>query len=208
MNETRIEAARAAVAAVQSEIDSLNSQLGELRRELVGLSGDGLDPAELTRRHALLEAVENVRARLPKQTWRRGESLPLLQIRLQKAEDELERVRSERFRLAETIAEVEAESELWGAGVPAAVEAALALVASNCRRVGEYPPNLNERSLSGLVFWSKSVRERIESLPALRARLAEYGPDPDYEPGGGWAEFERAWPSYRARLQKNVRLPG
>jgi hypothetical protein len=210
MSETKIQAARAAVAAVQTEVDNLRARLEEMQRELATLSSEDsqLDAAALSRRHALVEAIDNVRARLPRQNWRRGESLPLLQVRLQQAQQELEQVRLERWRLSETIAEVEAERDLWGAGVPATVESSLRLVAQTLQRVDEYPPNLNGRSWSGLVAWASGIRQRIESLPALRERLSTYGADDDYEPAPDLAEFARAWPSYRDRLRRRMRLPG
>lgn len=201
MSDTKIDQARAAVESVQAEIDDLRRQLQELQRELAGLSGEGsqLDPSAVARRAAVVEAVSNLRLRLPKQSWRRGESLPVLQQKLQRAEAELGRTRAERFQIALTIAEIESMSDAWGDGVPAQVEAALSLVTGVCRRLGEYPPGYNERSLGGLVHWARSVRSRIESLPQLRERLESYGPDPEYQPSN-WAELERGWEGTRMKL--------
>ncbi len=202
MDETRIETARVVVAGVQAEIDDLKHQLADAQRALAILSANGteFDADAVARRAALVEVIDNLQLRLPKTSWRRGEALPLVQLRLQKAEGELERIRGERFNLAVTIAEIEAESDAWGDGTPAEVEAALALVYRTCARVGEYPPGANERMLGGMRFWARSVRERIEALPALRIRLESYGPDPDYRPAADWAEIERGWQQARMKL--------
>ena len=197
---TKIEAARSEVGKVEGEVDSLRQQAHELREELLRLNAERTENPFDTAIQAKIKDVEDALRQLDLATPPPGGRLgdrpkPGLMYRLERAQADYDRVRSERYHLGRRIEELESlERRL---GDMAKIEEVMGFLLTTFTTAREFPPTVNERAFRGMVGWAKKTRGELATLPALRQRLKEYGPDPDYTLSR-WPS-ETPWKVTRAR---------
>lgn len=184
----KIAEARAAVDFIQAEIDDLREKLKRNRLELARLSGHGAqrDPDSVARAEALRVVLDNLQHDLPIENWQPGDRRPLLQARLERAEDDLKAAYHARANLSLSLLDTELTKLAWGDLLPAEAETLVQKLLPTFGRVG-FPAGTNERTWQAIRTWLRQTQSDLDSLSRLWSMLADYGPDPEFAEGEPWS---------------------
>jgi hypothetical protein len=177
----KIDEARQLVKAKQAEIARRRQLLAERMAELGRLEGRNrleFDPDTTGKIAGLRQAIDDLRDSLPTGNEAPGQS-GRLRLELEVAERNLDDVRRQRWNLSRKILDLEARERVLAGRGPALV-AAFKTALDICESADLWPANHDARQARGLWGWAKETVDALAALPAMRARLADYGDDPGY----------------------------
>lgn len=184
----RIAEAKAAVDEIKAEIDALESRIRESRAELARLSSQSSqrDADGVARAEALRTVIDNLQRDLPVKNWHTGDRRPLLQVRLERAEEELKDAYHMRANLELALLESEIQRLEWGDLLPSEAESQIQRMMVVFARIG-FPAGTNERTWTACLAEMRQVQQNMDEGPRWRAALAECGPDPEIDDGDSWS---------------------
>lgn len=170
----KIEQARQALEDVKQERDAIKAEGLRLRRDAIRLDASS-DPDDITRAAARRKLSDRKMHRV------RGSdsAQSYYDVKIDQAQKRLDRTRETRYNLERSIERMTHQADLLGD-----VDELIAISTTLANRIKDVTGLSQKRKdvLRLLAGWLYNERTKVLALDARRARLAEFGPDPDYRP--------------------------